>query len=84
METEIEKIYWSIGEVAAMFNVNTTTLRYWEDYFEIATARKRSGARQFVAKDLEKIGQIKHLVIDRMFTLKGAKKEMENNLNQIK
>ena len=50
---EIKKLYYKIGEVAEMFNVNTSTIRYWESEFDVLRPRKSSkGNRMFTERDL--------------------------------
>lgn len=75
-----EKRYYSIGEVAAIFDVNPSLIRFWEKEFSILKPRKgHSGARKFSQKDLDNFGLIYHLVKERGFTLKGAKTKLREN-----
>jgi DNA-binding transcriptional MerR regulator len=79
-ETKVEKLYYSIGEVAAMFNVNTSLIRFWEKEFDIIRPRKnKKGNRLFTQQDIENFRIIFHLVKERGMTLKGAKKKMKEN-----
>ncbi|MFW5644394.1 MAG: MerR family transcriptional regulator [Bacteroidota bacterium] len=79
-EPKIEKLYYSIGEVAEMFNVNTSLIRFWEKEFDILKPRKnKKGNRLFTSEDLENLHIIYHLVKERGMTLKGAKKKMKEN-----
>jgi DNA-binding transcriptional MerR regulator len=79
-EKEITKMYWTIGEVATMFNVNTSLIRFWEKEFDILQPKKnKKGNRLFTEKDLENLKLIHHLVKERGFTLAGAKKKMTEN-----
>lgn len=76
----IEKLYYSIGEVAKQFEVNVSLIRFWEKEFEILTPKKnKKGNRMFTQKDLENIKIIHHLVKERGFTLEGAKKKLLEN-----
>jgi DNA-binding transcriptional MerR regulator len=90
-EKEIEKRYFTIGEVAEKFNVATSLIRFWESEFSILSPKKnRKGNRQFTKQDIEKLNLIYHLVKERGFTLQGAKEmlrknpeELQNNLDVI-
>ena len=74
LEKETEKLYYSIGEVATMFNVNTSLIRFWEKEFPQLQPRKNSrGNRVYSKKDLELFKKIHHLVKEKGFTLEGAK-----------
>ncbi|MBO7440295.1 MAG: MerR family transcriptional regulator [Bacteroidales bacterium] len=75
----LDKLYYSIGEVAKMFNVNTSLIRYWEKEFPIIRPKKnQKGNRQFTQKDIENIHKIHYLVKDRGMTLEGAKNYLKN------
>ena len=79
-EKKIEKLYYSIGEVADMFNVNTSLIRYWEKEFDIIHPQKnKKGNRLFTPVDIDNFHIIYHLVKERGMTLKGAKKKMSEN-----
>lgn len=79
-EPKIEKLYYSIGEVADMFDVNTSLIRFWEKEFDILKPKKnKKGNRLFTSEDLENLHIIYHLVKERGMTLKGAKKKMKEN-----
>lgn len=79
-EKEIEKIYFSIGEVAEMFNVAPSLIRFWETEFDIIQPKKNSkGNRQFTKGDIENIRLIFHLVKEKGFTLQGAKEMIKND-----
>lgn len=80
MDSVNEKIYYTIGEVAAMFNVNTSLIRYWENEFDIIKPHKnKKGNRLFTRKDIDNFHLIWHLVKERGMTLNGAKKKMKEN-----
>ncbi|AXT19138.1 MerR family transcriptional regulator [Flavobacteriaceae bacterium AU392] len=69
-----EKLYYSIGEVAKAFNVNTSLLRFWEKEFDILKPKKNAkGNRKFTPEDIKNLKFIYHLVKERGFTLEGAK-----------
>lgn len=79
-EKPIEKLYYSIGEVAEIFGVNTSLIRFWEKEFTIIKPKKnRKGNRMFTQKDLDNLRIIYHLVKERGFTLQGAKKKLREN-----
>jgi DNA-binding transcriptional MerR regulator len=80
-EKEIEKLYYSIGEVAEMLEVNTSLLRYWEKEFEILKPKKNGkGDRFFTKADIDDIKLIYHLVKDKGYTLDGAKSRLKTDL----
>ena len=75
-----EKLYYSIGEVAKAFNVNTSLIRFWESEFPIIKPKKNAkGNRNFTKEDIENIELIYHLVKERGFTLEGAKTHLKTN-----
>ncbi len=79
-EKEIVKQYYSISEVARMFNVSNSLIRYWEKEFDILQPRKnRKGDRFFTIKDIEHLKIIYTLVKERGYTLKGARKKLKEN-----
>ena len=79
-EVKVEKLYYSIGEVAKMFNVNTSLIRFWEKEFDIIKPKKnKKGNRLFTQRDIDNFHIIYHLVKEKGMTLKGAKKKMKEN-----
>lgn len=79
-EFEVTRLYYSIGEVAEMFNVSTSLLRFWESEFDILKPKKnRKGNRLFTPDDIKNLKIIYHLVKERGFTLAGAKKKLKEN-----
>ncbi len=79
-EQKIEKLFYSIGEVADMFGVNTSLIRYWEREFDIIKPqRNKKGNRLFTKKDVENFYIIYNLVKERKMTLDGAKKKLKEN-----
>jgi DNA-binding transcriptional MerR regulator len=73
-EHNLTKLYYSIGEVASMFDVNTSLIRFWEKEFQIVTPKKnRKGNRLFSPKDISNLNKIYYLVRVKGFTLDGAK-----------
>jgi DNA-binding transcriptional MerR regulator len=79
-EKSIEKMYYSIGEVAKMFKVNASLIRFWEKEFDIIQPfRNKKGNRLFTKADVDNFYIIYHLVKERGFTLQGAKVKMKEN-----
>ena len=79
-ETKIEKLYYSIGEVAQMFDVNTSLIRFWEKEFDVIKPHKnKKGNRLFTQQDIDNFHIIFHLVKEKGLTLKGAAKKMKEN-----
>jgi DNA-binding transcriptional MerR regulator len=77
---EIEKVFFSIGEVADIAGVSASTIRYWESNFhELAPQKSSRGTRLFSRKDIETVKFIHHLVKDRGMTIKGAQQKMKDN-----
>ena len=78
-ENQLTKLYYSIGEVAEMFDVNTSLIRFWEKEFTTIKPKKnKKGNRMFTPKDIVKIDKIYHLVKENGYTLDGAKKAMRS------
>lgn len=76
----IEKLYYSIGEVAKLFDVNTSLIRFWEKEFDILKPKKNAkGNRLFTKKDVENLKLIHHLVKEKGYTLEGAKRNLKEN-----
>ena len=68
------KLYYSISEVAQMFNVTETLLRFWEKEFpNIKPQKAGRGIRQYTKADLEQVRLVYHLVKERGMTLQGAR-----------
>ena len=77
-------MYYSIGEVAHMFNVNTSLIRFWEKEFDIIKPQKnKKGNRMFTQKDVDNFHIIYHLVKERGYTLKGAGEKMKQDAGRI-
>lgn len=83
-EREIEKKYFSIGEVASMFKVAPSLIRYWEGEFDIINPKKdKKGNRRFTKEDIEKIRFIYQLVKVKGFTLQGAQEVIKKGQNHV-
>ena len=75
-----EKLYYSIGEVADAFGVNTSLIRFWEKEFDAIKPKKNAkGNRKFTPQDIKTLELIYHLVKERGFTLDGAKTHLKEN-----
>ena len=78
-----QKLYYSIGEVADMFDVNTSLIRFWEKEFSIIKPHKNSkGNRMFTAKDVDNFHLIYHLVKEKGMTLNGAQKTISEKKDE--
>ena len=76
----VKKIYYSMGEVAEMFDVSQALVRHWEAQFDcIKPHRNKKGNRMFTEADVERLKQIYHLVKERGMTLKGAAKVLRQS-----
>lgn len=72
-----EKRYFSIGEVAKGFGVNTSLLRFWEKSFaSLKPQKKANGIRKYTHEDIQLIQLIHHLVKEKGMTIEGAKNQM--------
>src|SRR5437763_1374195 len=79
-EILFQKQYYSIGEVATMFKVNNSLIRYWENEFDILDPRKnRKGDRFFKPEDVKNLQLIHDLLRRRKFTIEGAKEFIRKN-----
>ena len=84
-ETDIVKLFYSIGEVAEMFEVNTSLIRFWEKEFEVLKPKKnKKGNRLFTPEDLDNLKVIYNLVKEQGLTLEGAKKYLKENRKVVK
>lgn len=75
-----EKRYYSIGELAKAFDVNTSLIRFWENEFDILKPKKNAkGNRLFTPTDVENLKKIFYLVKEKGYTLDGAKEYLKND-----
>ena len=82
-KNKLTKLYYSIGEVADMFDVNTSLIRFWEKEFSILKLKKnKKGNRLFTVKDIKNVERIYDLVKIKGFTLDGAKKKLKEKLTE--
>jgi len=82
---KLTKLYYSIGEVAEMFHVNASLLRFWEKEFNFEIAKKNlKGNRLYSQKEIERIRVVYDLVKIKGYTLEGAKQYLSHNRNKKK
>ncbi len=80
----MEKIYYSISEVADMFNINQSNLRFWEKEFPQLTPKRNAKATRFYTKDdIEVIKKIIYLTEEQHLTLEGAKKRLSEKADKV-
>lgn len=76
----LTKRYYSISEVAQMFEMNISKLRFWEEQFPtLEPKRDRSGDRKYTQDDIKLLQEIVNLVDGQGYTIEGAKKALEIN-----
>lgn len=77
---ELTKRYYSIGEVAALFEVNASLIRFWEKEFsQLHPKKNQRGKRMFTPKDIDMFKVIFHLVKEQGYTIEGAKRRLKEN-----
>lgn len=82
---DLEKKYYTISEVAQMFQVNTSLIRYWESEFElIRPAKDKNGERRFARKDIEELKVVYQLVKEKGYTLEGAKSALREEIEKAR
>lgn len=80
---KIEKVIFTIGEVADMIGEKPSLIRYWENNFDILKPQKnKKGNRLFTKDDIETVRLIHHLVKERGMTLKGAQQKLKENKDE--
>lgn len=81
---QTKKLYYTMGEVSEMFDVNPSLIRYWEGQFDVLKPKKnKKGNRLFRPEDIEMLKLIYHLVKERGMTLEGAKRSLKQNKSAI-
>lgn len=79
-DLEINKLYYTMGEVTAMFDVNASQIRFYEKEFDIIQPKKnRKGNRLFTKQDIENLKIIFNLLKDKGYTIQGARDYLRNN-----
>ena len=77
---ENEKLYYSIGEVAEMLNVNASMLRFWETEFPaLRPSKNKKGTRSYTKNDIDLLRRIIFLTKDSGLTLEGARQQLKND-----
>jgi len=83
-ELDPDKLFYTIGEVSAMFGVNTSLIRFWEKEFPIIQPQKnKKGNRLFTREDVRNLHLIYYLVKEKGFTLQGAKQKIQESRNAL-
>ena len=85
--SSLTKVYYTITEVAAMFGVNASLLRFWEKEFMtfIGQVKKnKKGDRYYNVQDIEKLKVLYHLIKERKMTLEGAREILKDNKKKVK
>ncbi len=81
-EKEIQKKYYTIGEVADELKVATSLIRFWEGEFDIIKPKKnRKGNRQFTSEDIKNVKLIYYLVKEKGYTLQGARDFIDSDID---
>ena len=76
-----EKLFFKIGEVCDITEVQAHVLRYWESEFPmLAPQKNRAGQRTYRKRDVEMVLRIKELLYEDQYTIAGAKKKLSNDL----
>lgn len=83
MEIELpDKQYFSIGEVAKAFQINTSKIRFWENEFpQLSPKKNKKGTRKYSQKDVKILQLIYHLVEEEGYTLEGARSHLKGDLD---
>jgi DNA-binding transcriptional MerR regulator len=82
-EKKVEKLYYSIGEVSKILGVPVSTVRFWENEFDILKPNKnKKGNRLFTPRDLKNLKLIYHLVKEMGMTLAGARKQLSEKMEE--
>jgi len=84
-EREINKLYYTMGEVTAMFGVNASQIRFYEREFDILQPKKnKKGNRLFTPEDITNLKIIFNLVKEKGYTLQGAREYLRSNKNEAR
>ena len=82
---DIKKLYYSISEVSDITGLKQYVLRYWETEFsQLKPNKNQAGNRIYRSHDIDVISDIKSLLYDRKFTIKGAKQHLKEPLDKLK
>ncbi|MES2061993.1 MAG: MerR family transcriptional regulator [Bacteroidota bacterium] len=84
-DDDISKMYYSMGEVSAMFGVKQSLLRFYEKEFSVLHPKKnKKGNRYFTPEDLENFKIIFNLINDKGYTIQGAKDHLKHNMGDTR
>jgi len=84
-EKEIKKLFYTIGEVAEMFDVNVSHIRFWTNEFTtLKPSKNNKGNRLYTSDDIEKLKKIHELVKVQGYTLKGARAKLKDDKKVVK
>ena len=73
------RIYFTIGDVAKLCDVQTHVLRYWEREFpQLGAVQRRGNRRYYQRKDVMLVRQIRSLLYDKLYTVAGARKRLSD------
>ncbi len=72
-----KKLFFTIGEVAALFSLNESTLRFWESHFPTICPKRQNNERAYTRKEIEEIQKVYFLLKEQKMTIPGAVKEMQ-------
>lgn len=82
-DLEINKLYYTMGEVTKMFDVNASQIRFYEKEFDILKPKKnKKGNRLFTDKDIKNLKIIFNLVKEKGYTIQGARDFLKSNKNE--
>ena len=81
---EVKKLYYSIGEVSEITDLKQYVLRYWESEFsQLKPSKNSAGNRNYKKSDIDLINEIKGLLYNRRYTIKGAKQHLKDRTKQV-
>ncbi len=79
VETDLKKLYYSIGEVSRLLGIDQHVLRYWETEFkELAPRKRKGGKRLYKESDLQTVRLIRKLLYEDRYTIEGARRKLGN------
>ena len=78
VEEEVDKLYYSIGEVSRRLGIDQHVLRFWETEFkELAPRKRKGGKRLYKPADLKLVERVKQLLYEERYTIEGARKQLK-------
>lgn len=81
---ETQKLYYTISEISEMFDINASTIRYWEKEFNtLSPSKNKKGNRIFTIKDIENIRILVELIKIKGYTIQGAKETLKSKSESI-